>query len=199
MIHSPRRMKHKSHVTFWRHQATIIARFRSKRFLLALIIQVHDASPKKLKDKFIKALTDDGWLLMSVNAQYPKFGDSIDFSAVMVLGIHSSMGEKSSHLYLKNLPSIVIRSITDYIVEDFNKENYIFSWAKDSPFLDEHDIILRIIPSDRQYEEFSHCDYYLAKKIDNSNIKCGSVSITRAASLHRYMRKILMCLRAHLA
>ena len=66
-----------------------------------------------------------------------------------------------------------MQSITDYIVEDFNKENYIVSWEKDSPLLGEHDITLRIIPSDRQDEEFAHCDYYLARKSDNSNITCG--------------------------
>ena len=90
MIHSPRRMKLESHVTFWRYQATIIARCRIKRGLNALIIQIHDASPNKLTDKFIKTLIYDGWLLMPVNAQYPSFGDSIDSSAVMILGIHSS-------------------------------------------------------------------------------------------------------------
>ena len=48
----------------------------------------------------------------------------------MVLGIHSYTEEKESHLYLSNLPSIAIRSVTDYIVEDFNKENYIFPGKK---------------------------------------------------------------------
>ena len=71
MIHSPRKMKHESHVTFWRYQATIIAICRRKRGINALVIQVHDASPKKLTDKFIKTLADYGWLLTLVNAQYP--------------------------------------------------------------------------------------------------------------------------------
>ena len=66
-----------------------------------------------------------------------------------------------------------MQSITDYIVEDFNKDNYIVSWAKDILLLDEHNSTLRSIPSDRQDEEFSHCDYYLARKSDNSNIACG--------------------------
>ena len=90
MIHIPKTMKNESHVTFWRYQATIIARCRIKRGLNALIIQIHDASPNKLTDKFIKTLIYDGWLLTPVNAQYPSFGDSIDSSAVMILGIHSS-------------------------------------------------------------------------------------------------------------
>ena len=70
----------------------------------------------------------------------------------MILGIHSSTEENASHLHLPNPPSIAIPSITDYIVEDFNKGNYIVSWEKDSPFLDEHNSTLRIIPSDRQDE-----------------------------------------------
>ena len=74
---------------------------------------------------------------------------------------------------MQNPPSIAIRYIKDYIVGDFNKENYIFSWAKDSPLLDEHDSTLRIIPSDRQDEEFSHYDYCLANKSDKSNITRG--------------------------
>ena len=152
MILIPRTMKHKNHVKFWRYQATIISRFRRKRGLHALIIKLHDASPKKLTDKFIKTLTDDGWLLTPVNAQYPPFGYSIDSSAVMVFFIHSSTEEKASHLHLPNPPSIAIWYITDYIVKDFNKENYIFSWEKDSPLLDEHDSALRIIPSYRQDE-----------------------------------------------
>ena len=90
--------------------------------------------------------------LAPVNDQYPSFRGSIDSSFVMTLVIHSYTEEQVSHLHLTNPPSIVIRSITDYIVEDFSKENYIFSWAKDSPFLDKHDSTLRIIPSDRQDE-----------------------------------------------
>ena len=39
--------------------------------------------------------------------------------------------------------------------------------------LDDHDSTLRIILFDRKYEKFAHCDYYLARKSDNSNITCG--------------------------
>ena len=85
----------------------------------------------------------------------------------MILGIHSSTEEKASHLHLPNPTSIAMPSITDYIVEDFNKKNYIVSWAKDSPLIDENDSIIMIILSDRQDKEFIHCDYYLARKIDN--------------------------------
>ena len=131
VIHNPRKMKHEIHVTFWRYQATIIFRCRRKRGLCALIIQVHDASPKKLTDKFIKTLTYAGSLLTPVNSQYPSFRDSISYSVVIILGIHSSTEEKASHLHLPNPPSIAMQYITDYIAEDFNKENYIVSWAKD--------------------------------------------------------------------
>ena len=120
-------MKHESHAMFWRYQATIIARFWRKRGLHALIIQLHDASPKNFTDKLIKTLTDDGWLLTPVNAQYPSFGDSIDYSDVMVLGVNSSTEEKAYHLHLPNPPSIAMQYITDYIVEYSNKENYIFT------------------------------------------------------------------------
>ena len=166
-------MKHESHAMFWRYQATIIARFWRKRGLHALIIQVHDASPKKFKGKLIKTLTDDVLLLTPVNAEYPSFGDSIDSSSVMILGIHSSTEEKASHIHLPNLPTIAMQFITNYIVEDFNKENYIVSWGKYSLLLYEHDSTLRIILSDRQDELFSHCGYYLARKSDNSNITWG--------------------------
>ena len=91
----------------------------------------------------------------------------------MILGIHSSTEEKESPLNLPNPTSIAMRSIKDYVVEDFNKEKYIVSWGKDSPLLDEHYSSLRIIPSDRQDDEFSQCDYYLARKSDKSNITCG--------------------------
>ena len=123
-------MKHESRVMFWRYQATIIARCRRKRGLRALIIQVHDASPKKLTEKFIKTLTDNVWLLMPVNDQYPSFRGSINSSFVMTLVIHSYTEEKAYNLHLPNPPSITIRSVTDYIVEDFNKENYIFPGQK---------------------------------------------------------------------
>ena len=145
-------MKQESHVTFWRYQAMITARCRRKIGLHALIIQVHDASPKKLTYKFIKTLTDNVWLLMPVNDQYPSFRGSIDSSFVMTLVIHSYTEEQASHLHLTNPPSIVIRYITDCIVEDFSKENYIVSWAKDIPLLDNHDSTLRIISSYRQDE-----------------------------------------------
>ena len=102
----------------------------------------------------------------------------------MILGIHSYTEEKASHLHLPNPLSIAIRSITDYIVEDFNKENYIVSWAKDSPLLDEHNSTLRIIPSDRQDEELAHCDCYFARKSDNSILYVVAVSITQAALIH---------------
>ena len=173
MIHSPRTIKHQSHVKFWRYQATIKDRLRSQRGLHSLIIQVHAASTKKLTEEFIKTLIYDGWLLTPVNAQYLSFGDSINSSSVVILGIHSSTEEKVSHLHLPNPTTTEIRYITDYIVKYFNKENYILSWAKDSPFLDEHYSTLRIIPSDRKVEEFAHCNYYLARKSDNSNITCG--------------------------
>ena len=38
---------------------------------------------------------------------------------------------------------------------------------------DEHDSTNRIILYDRHDEEFAHSDYYLARKIDNSNSTCG--------------------------
>ena len=152
MILIPRTMKRDNHVKFWRYQDTIISRCQSKKGLHALTIQVHDSSPKKLTDKSIKTLTDNGRILTPVNFQYPSFRDSIHSSAVMILGIHSSTKEKASHLHLINPPSTAIQSITYYIVEDFNKKNYIVSWEKYRPLLDKHDSTLRITPSDRQDE-----------------------------------------------
>ena len=102
-----------------------------------------------------------------MNLFFNFLGDSIDSSAVMILGIQISTEEKAYYLHLPNPLPIAMRSITDYIAEYFNKENYIVSWEKDIPFIDEHDSTLRIIPSDRQYEEFDQCDYYLARKSDN--------------------------------
>ena len=90
------------------------------------------------------------------------------YPAVIIVGLNSSNEKKAYHLHLPNPLSIAMQSITDYIVGDFNKGNYIVSWAKYIPLVDEHDSTLRIILSDRQDEEFAHCD-----------------SITRAVSLHR--------------
>ena len=82
----------------------IIAIFRRKRGLHDLIIQVHDASLKKLTEKFIKNLTDDSWILTAGNAQYSSFGDRFNSLAVMILSIHSYTKEKASHLHLPNPP-----------------------------------------------------------------------------------------------
>ena len=52
MMHSPCTMIHSSHTVFWRTQLTIIEKCRRRRGLHALIIHVHDGSPKHLVHSF---------------------------------------------------------------------------------------------------------------------------------------------------
>ena len=133
-LHSPRDMRGQSHPTFWRHQATIIIEARKRRGLHILFAHIHDATPAKLLKLFSNKLQSDGWLLTMVNVSFPDFGDAIDGNANILLGIHSAVCDAPKPLNVATPPFASGGRIDDFILKEFNKETYMVSWGRDTPF-----------------------------------------------------------------
>ena len=90
--------------------------------LHALIIHMNDASPITLLRDFDKALCEDKWLVDQVPVYYPAFGNSIDGTARIMLGIHSSDCVTESPQVI-TLPVNFLSPIDSYILQDFLTEN----------------------------------------------------------------------------
>ena len=133
-MHSPRVMRAQSHPTFWRHQATVILEARRRRGLHVIFLQIHDATPATLLKTFSRKLVDDGWVLTTVTPSFPDFGDSIDGNATIIIGIHNSVESDGKPLSVAKPPLSSPSRIEDFIIKDFNKENYIVSWGRETPF-----------------------------------------------------------------
>ena len=133
VMYSPRTMAHTSHTVFWRLQLSIIEECRRRQGLHILFLHIHPASPKRLTTSFGKGLRDEGWLLTSLEAKFPEFGDSIDSSASFILGVHSSTQRSPSKLKIQLPPPITPSPMSTFLVKDFNKAPWVVSWSKDSP------------------------------------------------------------------
>ena len=91
-IYSPRDMPPQQHDFFWIYQLQIIRDCHQRFGLHSLIIHVNDICPNGPMRTFNQELLTDGWLLSNFQVYYPDFGNSIDSTAAIVLGIHSSTG-----------------------------------------------------------------------------------------------------------
>ena len=65
---------------------------------------------------------------------FPEFGDSIDSFSKVMLGIHRSTEATTTYLTIVKPPFVKPPPINPFVVEDFNKQNYIISWSPESVF-----------------------------------------------------------------
>ena len=77
---------------FWQFPAKIISHCQRFRGLHAFTIHCNDDYPPALINKCERTLEAEDWLLRNFKVYYPDFGDSIDGTTRVMLGIHSNTG-----------------------------------------------------------------------------------------------------------
>ena len=87
---------------------------------------------------------------------YPDFGNSIDSTACVVLGIHSSTGASES-LQLVKPPVTILLPIDSYIRCDSYKEHYVLSWCPGSVLLRDKSNMSEVRPDMFRMQERAKC------------------------------------------
>ncbi len=109
---------------FWKLQLSITAQLRlirSLSIIVAIVIHDHDGRCVKM---FIKGLAAAHWIVKSREVLYPKIGDSIAESCLVITDVHSSCSSTVEPIILKTTPSTKPSPIGLFIWEPFNRPEH---------------------------------------------------------------------------
>ena len=120
--------------------------YHQRHGLHSIVIHVNNTCPNGTVQTFNQELVVDGWLLSNFPVYYPDFGDSIDGTAKIVLGIYSSTGATEEPT-LTVPPATPVTPIDSFILCEFHKENYILYWIPDSVLFQHPANIFEVRPS----------------------------------------------------
>ena len=104
---------------------------------------------------------------------YADFGDSIDGKATVFIGVHSRTSFKTDRITIPTPPRTEKSSITQFLLDEYNKVNYAVSYAKSSrEFVHQG---RQLVAKDPTQEESQHsrCLYNLVDRNDNSGFYAG--------------------------
>ena len=116
---------------WWKFQAEIIIKLRRFRGLQTVVIIVPSLfQVNTVSKEFQSLLIKDDWALSTRLLDFPLFGDSIDDSTTVVLGVHRTAQSSTAELAIASSPKQRCRPISDFIHDEFNKSNYAVSFSK---------------------------------------------------------------------
>jgi hypothetical protein len=109
---------------WWDYQADII--MKSRRFQglqVFLIVVPSQFKVNEVSTKFQSKLTNDRWILSVSSLEFPSFGDSIDDTTNVILGVHRSTEATATALTLLAPPKQCCKPISEFIHAKFNESN----------------------------------------------------------------------------
>jgi hypothetical protein len=99
---------------------------------VAFVHPDHDGRPVF---KFSSQLKSSGWVLSMTKCFFPDFGNSITGRALLIVGVHDSTQSKVEPVLFRIPPSPRPLPLAAFIWQQFNKQEYSVSFAKeDSSF-----------------------------------------------------------------
>jgi hypothetical protein len=163
---------------FWKIQLSIIAQLRLIRSLsviVAIVIQDYDG---RCVQMFIKGLEDAHWIVKSREVMYPKIGDSVADSCLVITAVHSSCSSTVEPVTLKTPPSTNPSPIGSFIWEPFNRPEHPLCYGKDDKKFNKDDASTMTVSTPKLADSTkSPCPmikYHLHRQDANGSIFVGS-------------------------
>ena len=173
IIHCPRTLRYNSHTTFWRLQGNIIQACRHRRSLQVFVAHLHPSTPFSVMASFRARMRDDGWLLTTVDTFFPDFGDSIDCSTRIVIGLHKTTSPSARKVLLPPPPKSTCLKIADFLYTDFNRSEYVCAYGKSSPGFASENNSFRAVNPVHTPNLLSKCSYNIVRKDDPTGVVIG--------------------------
>eukprot|EP00956_Cyclotella_meneghiniana_P020963 scaffold37640_cov83-Cyclotella_meneghiniana.AAC.2 len=178
----------KSSREFWQLQASVVIQLRTVRSLSIFVAFIPPYHDKRCVATFLSIITDKGWVTSDTVARFPTFGDSVDSSARVIIGVHSLTMSNVAPARLPTPPVTRAPPIATYVWNPFNIRQYAISHSKDSPQFD-RDLADHSSPSClRHSEPTAACDtteqfkilYCLHRQDQDCTIQSGSEVVSLA-------------------
>lgn len=176
IIHSHRFLLPNTEKKFWKTQSAIVNALRKRRSLIIFAAFIHSDCDMTLVDEFHAKLSRCGWIISSQHLSYPDFGDAIDDSTTLMIGVHQASTSNHSPLDVPEPPLPTCHRLSDFLYEPFNKPEMIVSHAKDTAAFADSTLTasppILEPPTSRRY--FSKRLYDLHRSADDITLRVGS-------------------------
>ena len=130
---------------FWAMQHAIITQLRTIRNLQIFAAVVHPDNDRKATATFITKCRSTGWIISRTELAFPDYGDSIDGSTYVIIGVHETTDTTVAPLQLKTPPSLPSQPLADYIYPKFNDRRFVLAFSRDDDLFNKADDMPQLI------------------------------------------------------